>query len=225
MAETRERSDSAKSGKSVKSHHSIKRGSLKRASSRLSRASHPMDLGSTANVVKEAFEEEKIDEFDEDNLPPTSTARLFKLNSAEWPQLLFGSIAAAVNGTVLPICAWIISFILEYLGETDQEEKRNGIINCCIAFFVIAIIQLVTQFFQGYLFGVSGERLTRRMRKQGFHAIVRQDIAFFDDSRNNTAALATKLQSDAGMVQAAAGGQLGIITSCLGKLYSINYSV
>ena len=53
------------------------------------------------------------------------------------------------------------------------------------------------------------------MRKQGFHAIVRQDIAFFDDSRNNTSALATKLQSDAGMVQAAAGGQLGIVFSCV----------
>ena len=68
---------------------------------------------------------------------------------------------------------------------------------------------------QGYLFGVSGEKLTRRMRKQGFHAIVRQDIAFFDDSRNNSSALATKLQSDAGMVQAAAGGQLGIVFSCV----------
>ena len=55
------------------------------------------------------------------------------------------------------------------------------------------------------------------MRREGFHAIVRQDIAFFDDSRNNTTALATKLQSDAGMVQAAAGGQLGIVFSCLGK--------
>ena len=63
----------------------------------------------------------------------------------------------------------------------------------------------------------TGEKLTRRMRREGFHAIVRQDIAFFDDSRNNTAALATKLQSDAGMVQAAAGGQLGIVFSCLGK--------
>ena len=64
------------------------------------------------------------------------------------------------------------------------------------------------------------------MRREGFHAIVRQDIAFFDDSRNNTAALATKLQSDAGMVQAAAGGQLGIVFSCLGKLYSVlNFEV
>ena len=65
------------------------------------------------------------------------------------------------------------------------------------------------------MFGFSGERLTRKMRKDGFHAILRQDIAFFDDPRNNTSALATKLQSDAGMVQAAAGGQLGILFSCL----------
>ena len=43
------------------------------------------------------------------------------------------------------------------------------------------------------------------------------DIAYFDDPRNNTSALAAKLQSDAGMVQAAAGGQLGIVASCIGK--------
>ena len=104
-----------------------------------------------------------------------------KLNSSEWPQLLFGSISAAINGCVLPICAWIISYILKFLGETDPEEKQRGIVSCCIGFVIIAFIQLATQFLQGYLFGVSGEKLTRRMRKQGFQAIVRQDIAFFDE--------------------------------------------
>ena len=74
--------------------------------------------------MKEAYEEEKVDEYDEENLPPASTARLMKLNSSEWPQLLFGSLAAAVNGSVLPICAAIISFILEYLGYVEQSSRK-----------------------------------------------------------------------------------------------------
>ena len=101
-----------------------------------------------------------------------------KLNASEWPQLLFGSLAAFVNGSVLPICALIISYILGFLGTPDQEQKREGIVKACILFIIIAFVQLATQFFQGYLFGISGERLTRKMRRQGFHAIVRQGKVF-----------------------------------------------
>ena len=184
-----------------------------RASSRASRASMPMDLGSSAVVAKDAFSE--VDEFDEENLPPTDSMRILKLSSRDWPILLTGSIAATINGAVLPICALVISYILGFLGEPDVEKKTKGITNACFFFLGLAGVNLVSQFLQGYMFGFSGERLTRKMRKDGFHAILRQDIAFFDDPRNNTSALATKLQSDAGMVQAAAGGQLGILFSCL----------
>lgn len=165
-----ERSDS------VASKRSLARNSLSRASSRMSRASQPMDFGQMSTVVKEAYEDGGVDEYDEENLPATSTVRIMKLNASEWPQLLFGSLSAFINGSVLPICAWIISYILAYLGETDQVKKQEGIIRACIAFVVIAFIQLGTQFLQGYLFGISGERLTRKMRKQGFHAIVRQGL-------------------------------------------------
>ena len=144
MAEEEPRSR-ASSKASRKSNSSFKRAeSIRRASSRLSKASHPMDFSSSANAVRDSFKdaEDKIDEFDEDNLPPTSTGRLMKLNASEWPQLLFGSIAAAVNGCVLPVCAWIISYILKFLGETDPEVKQEGIVTCCIGFVIIAFIQL-----------------------------------------------------------------------------------
>ena len=135
----------ASSKASRKSNSSFKRAeSIRRASSRLSKASHPMDFSGTANAVRDSFKEveDKIDEFDEDNLPPTSTGRLMKLNASEWPQLLFGSIAAAINGCVLPVCAWIISYILKFLGETDPVVKQEGIVSCCIGFVIIAFVQL-----------------------------------------------------------------------------------
>lgn len=55
--------------------------------------------------------------------------------------------------------------------------------------------------FQGYAFAKSGELLTRRLRKLGFQAMLRQDIGWFDDLKNSPGALTTRLATDASMVQ------------------------
>lgn len=55
--------------------------------------------------------------------------------------------------------------------------------------------------FQGYAFAKSGELLTRRLRKVGFQAMLRQEIGWFDDPINSPGALTTRLATDASMVQ------------------------
>lgn len=55
--------------------------------------------------------------------------------------------------------------------------------------------------FQGFAFAKSGELLTRRLRKLGFQAMLRQEIGWFDDPRNSPGALTTRLATDASMVQ------------------------
>lgn len=54
---------------------------------------------------------------------------------------------------------------------------------------------------QGYAFAKSGELLTRRLRKIGFQAMLRQEIGWFDDPINSPGALTTRLATDASMVQ------------------------
>jgi len=51
------------------------------------------------------------------------------------------------------------------------------------------------------MFGKSGENLTMRVRALCFNTIVRQDMSFFDDPRNTTGALCTRLSTDASAVQ------------------------
>lgn len=55
--------------------------------------------------------------------------------------------------------------------------------------------------FQGYAFAKSGELLTRRLRKVGFQAMLKQEIGWFDDPINSPGALTTRLATDASMVQ------------------------
>ena len=50
-------------------------------------------------------------------------------------------------------------------------------------------------------FSVSGENLTSRLRSMTFRAMLRQEIGWFDEERNSSGALTTRLSSDAGQVQ------------------------
>ena len=66
-------------------------------------------------------------------------------------------------------------------------------------------------FLQSTLFAKSGIELTLRLRKRALASILRQDMSFFDDLNNSTAALSSRLGVDAARVQGCTGARLGII--------------
>ena len=51
------------------------------------------------------------------------------------------------------------------------------------------------------MFGLSGENLTKRLRRDAFEAMLRQEIGWHDMQENNTGALCARLSGDAGKVQ------------------------
>jgi hypothetical protein len=51
------------------------------------------------------------------------------------------------------------------------------------------------------MFGISGENLTKRLRSNGFKAILSQDISWFDNPVNSVGALTTRLAVEAASVQ------------------------
>ena len=61
------------------------------------------------------------------------------------------------------------------------------------------------------MFSCSGEALTKRLRSKIFRAILRQDIAYFDQAHHNTGALCTYLATEASDVQGASGVRIGIM--------------
>jgi ABC-type multidrug transport system fused ATPase/permease subunit len=57
----------------------------------------------------------------------------------------------------------------------------------------------------------SGEALTKRLRSKVFRALLRQEIAYFDDPKNNTGALCTLLATETSAVQGATGVRIGML--------------
>ena len=56
------------------------------------------------------------------------------------------------------------------------------------------------------MFTISGESLTVSVRSLLFKSMLRQEVGWFDDVKNNTAALTNKLSFDANEVQGVGAG-------------------
>ncbi|KAM6152565.1 ATP-dependent translocase ABCB1 [Erethizon dorsatum] len=158
------------------------------------------------------------EELDE-NVPPVSFWRILKLNLTEWPYFVVGVFCAIINGGLQPAFAVIFSRIIGvFTKQVDDETKRQNSNLFSLLFLVLGIISFITFFLQGFTFGKAGEILTKRLRYLVFRSMLRQDVSWFDDPKNTTGALTTRLANDAAQVKGAIGSRLAVITQNIANL-------
>uniref|UniRef100_A0A4W2DG11 ATP binding cassette subfamily B member 1 n=1 Tax=Bos indicus x Bos taurus TaxID=30522 RepID=A0A4W2DG11_BOBOX len=159
--------------------------------------------------------EETLDE----SVPPVSFWRILKLNITEWPYFVVGVFCAIINGALQPAFSVIFSRIIGiFTRNVDDETKRQNSNLFSLLFLILGIISFITFFLQGFTFGKAGEILTRRLRYLVFRSMLRQDVSWFDDPKNTTGALTTRLANDAAQVKGAIGSRLAIITQNIANL-------
>ncbi|XP_033100770.1 ATP-dependent translocase ABCB1-like isoform X2 [Anneissia japonica] len=163
---------------------------------------------STVSDTSEHLSEEKIEETEV--LEKFSIGRIMKLNSPEYHWIFIGCIAAAINGASQPAFAVVFSRILEAFSFPEDELKRRSNLYCGF-FALIGVIMFAANLVQGATFGKSGEELTKRVRSMSFKAMLRQEISWFDDHKNSTGSLTTRLAKQASDIQGATGARLGTL--------------
>nr|XP_014352475.1 PREDICTED: multidrug resistance protein 1-like isoform X1 [Latimeria chalumnae] len=185
----------------------IKQSSLIRA--------HSKKLSIRSTSQKETAEDTKEKKEDP---PSISFLKILKLNKSEWPYIALGTFAALINGGVHPAFSIIFSKIIMIFAGTNKEEIKRQSDIYSIIFAVIGVVAFIIFFLQGFMYGRSGEILTMRLRSMAFKAMLHQDIAWFDDEKNNTGALTTRLATDASNIKTATGSRLGLIAQNLSSM-------
>ncbi|CAK8684381.1 ATP-dependent translocase ABCB1-like [Clavelina lepadiformis] len=192
--------------------------SLSRHSSMRSRKSF-MDEGSVCKSV----------DLKEDNVGDStkfSFIRLMRMNKPEWAYVAGGCLFAALAGSVDPLVALIYGEIFRIFSLNSREEQNHLAMICGLSFIGLGVLGLISYFLAAYMFAKSGTELTTRLREQTFRAILRQDIAFFDESSNNTGTLVSRLSNDASRVQGCSGERLGLAVrtiSTVGTGFAIGF--
>lgn len=87
-----------------------------------------------------------------------------------------------------------------------------------ILFIVVGLITGVCTFLQMHMFGLAGVRMTTRIRKMTFSAMLKQDMGWYDEDKNSVGALCARLSSDAAAVQGATGTRVGSMLQAFSTL-------
>uniref|UniRef100_A0A8C1DHA4 ATP-binding cassette sub-family B member 5 n=1 Tax=Cyprinus carpio carpio TaxID=630221 RepID=A0A8C1DHA4_CYPCA len=146
-----------------------------------------------------------------ENAPNISFLTVLKLNQPEWPYMVVGVLCATINGGLQPAFAVIFSKII-----ADLVRKRTELYS--LLFAGIGVVSFFTLFFQGFCFGKAGEILTMRLRFKAFNAMMRQDLSWYDNTKNSVGALTTRLAADTAQVQGATGVRLATLAQNVANL-------
>uniref|UniRef100_A0A8C9RE53 ATP-binding cassette, sub-family B (MDR/TAP), member 4 n=1 Tax=Scleropages formosus TaxID=113540 RepID=A0A8C9RE53_SCLFO len=148
--------------------------------------------------------------------------------------LIVGSVMAIANGAVLPAMIMVFgdmtdSFLEDATGQLSSELKTGSFgtrptltltpsgplpsPRYAIFYSVMGVIVLVAAYLQVALWTLAAGRQIKRIRKKFFHAIIHQEIGWFDV--NEAGELNTRLTDDVFKINEGIGDKLGMLIQSL----------
>lgn len=137
--------------------------------------------------------------------------RLIELSLAEWLYAVLGSIGAAIFGSFNPILAYVIALVVTaYYRNNEHKSHHEEIDRWCLIITGMGIVTVIANFLQHFYFGIMGEKMTERVRRMMFSAMLRNEVGWFDEEENSADNLSMRLANDATFVRAAFSNRLSI---------------
>ncbi|KAJ8438967.1 hypothetical protein Cgig2_018878 [Carnegiea gigantea] len=129
-----------------------------------------------------------------------SWRRLFSMVGPDWMYGFFGTVFCFLAGAEMPLFALgvtqaLVSFYMEW-DVTKKEVRKIALLFCAGG-----VVSIFNHGFAHTCFGIMGERLTLRVREKMFSAILGNEIGWFDDPRNSSSNLSSRLESDATLLR------------------------
>jgi ATP-binding cassette subfamily B (MDR/TAP) protein 1 len=157
------------------------------------------------HIKKKKSEEEK-------DRKEVSLRRLAQLNRPELPAAIFGFIGSVAMGMLMPIFSIAFSSLIGVFYLTSPDEVESGAQKWSLVFTGIGFAAFFACILQTYCFNYMGQKLGRRVRVMMMTALLRQDVGWYDDDRNNSGVITSKLSADALAVKGQFGDTMGLIT-------------
>ncbi|KAG6506482.1 hypothetical protein ZIOFF_031805 [Zingiber officinale] len=170
-------------------------------SNTFSRPLNPFDMVHVKKKEANDFQQQK----------PPSFWRLVELSFAEWFYALLGSIGAAIFGSFNPLLAYAIALIVAAYYRIGDRDVHDEVNRWCLIIACMGIITVVANFLQHFYFGIMGEKMTERVRRMMFSAILHNEVEWFDEEENSADTLSMRLANDATYVRAAFSNRLSIL--------------
>jgi ATP-binding cassette subfamily B (MDR/TAP) protein 1 len=176
-----------------------------------------------ASVASEVIKTKKLVTGSEDE-GDYSLTYVFKRIGGLYKEGLFnyglGGICAIITGMVYPAYGVVFGKGIEGFSQLDNATRRHEGDRNALWLFILAIVSSVGFAFQNYFFASSASTLTAKLRSLSFRAILRQDIAYFDEDKHSSGSLTSAVSGNPQKVNGLAGNSLGAIVHSISCLIS-----
>jgi ABC-type multidrug transport system fused ATPase/permease subunit len=128
----------------------------------------------------------------------------------------------------IPLEALLMGINLGIYSNPEAYGGLHGVLLGSFLFVPLATLALFSKGLQQYGFGISGARLTQRLREMTFAHLVQLDMYYFDEPLHRPGAMVARLATDADVVKRVGGPLLGqlltlVINSVLGLVIAFIY--
>ncbi|CAM8891767.1 unnamed protein product [Rhodiola kirilowii] len=137
--------------------------------------------------------------------------RLARMNSPEWTYALVGSIGSVVCGSISALFAYVLSAVLSVYYNPDHAYMTKEIKKYCYLLIGVSSAALLFNTLQHLFWDIVGENLTKRVREKMLTAVLKNEMAWFDQEENESARVAARLALDANNVRSAIGDRISVI--------------
>ncbi|PSR89187.1 ABC transporter B family member 21 like [Actinidia chinensis var. chinensis] len=142
--------------------------------------------------------------------PEVPLRRLAYLNKPEVPVLILGTLAAVVNGCIMPIFGLLISDVIKTFYEPPHQLKKDSKF-WALMFVVLGLASLLAFPARTYFFSIAGCKLIKRIRSMSFDKVVHMEVSWFDHPEHSSGAIGARLSADAASVRCLVGDALAQI--------------
>jgi ATP-binding cassette subfamily B (MDR/TAP) protein 1 len=125
--------------------------------------------------------------------------------------VIMGAIASAVVGCFEPVFAILMSNMISALYIPDSQRIKHEASKYAWYFFAMACTQMVVYFLQLSQMGIAGERVARKLRYDCFQNLLKQEMAFFDDTSNAPGNLTAQIATNSEKIRQFASNFVGIV--------------
>ncbi|KAI3826174.1 hypothetical protein L1987_00219 [Smallanthus sonchifolius] len=137
--------------------------------------------------------------------------RLAKMNSPEWTYALVGSVGSVICGSLSAFFAYVLSAVLSVYYNQDHQYMIKEIGKYCYLLIGVSSAALIFNTLQHFFWDVVGENLTKRVREKMLEAVLKNEMAWFDQEENESSRVAGRLSLDANNVRSAIGDRISVI--------------
>ncbi|TKY86344.1 hypothetical protein EX895_004493 [Sporisorium graminicola] len=117
-----------------------------------------------------------------------------------------GILGAGATGASFPVAGYLTGGAVNSLSiEGDNARLRRESNRWALWFLVLALADLVIVMIGSFFLETASEHVMRKLKREGFASLIRQEIGFFDAEENASGAISAALSSHPANVAAATG--------------------